>query len=181
MSSARMLPSTTRASTRPPPRSAQVHVALDAVEVDVALDRRDALAAAQLPGDHAAPHVRDADAAAGRLQLRAGAQPGGRHVAAEGLGLDRDIGRHLDHQIDAAARERQRALAPAQLDARVDDDLAVLERRVVDAQPAQRLRRRRRASRRRCGSRPVGPTPRTVTRPSRLSMRTTSAPLRAGR
>ena len=120
MSSAWMLPSTRRASTRPPPRS------LRSMSPSTPSRSTSPSTAATFWPPRSwrvttPPRTSgDADAPAGRLQLGAGAQPRRRDVAAEGLGLDRHVGRHLQPEIDAAAGERQRALAPAQLDARVD-------------------------------------------------------------
>src|SRR5581483_10127157 len=71
-----------------PTYTADVQVALHAVEVDVAVNRGYRLPALELARHDAAAHVGDADAAARGLQARPRAQPRRHQVAAKGLGLD---------------------------------------------------------------------------------------------
>ena len=92
----------------------------DAVEIDVALDGRHRLAAAQLVGDDAAAHVGDADAPAGRLERAPARSPDADTSPPKVLASTATSGGTSSHEVDAAAGERQRALAAAELDARVD-------------------------------------------------------------
>jgi len=50
-----------------------------------------------------------------------------------------EAGGDVDHQIDAAPRERQRALVPPEVDAGVDGDLSAVPGQVMHAQPPKLL------------------------------------------